>query len=318
LTRGNETPGRPPRWRGLLGAIWLGAILAGVAACSGSVATPSSSPAATATPIATPSPIATDSPTPSATFTPWATLSPTPTPSGTPATGTWTLDLYNARAVRWQDPDMTACVAASTQMMLNMAVYWQDYTPASGQPEPVRPELWKPTVTYASQEAILAYARKNTTQTLKDGGADAHGWRNSLNYFGWGHNSSLVFRDLTYTSFDGAAKATVSAIALYRKPVGILAWAGQHAQIVNGYKVTGEDPRTGSTNFTILGVYLTDSLKADGYRNTYIPLASWQSGGKKIRFVTYQMTNSPFVDPIDLQQGNAEWDGKWVIVAPVA
>jgi hypothetical protein len=29
------------------------------------------------------------------------------------------------------------------------------------------------------------------------------------------------------------------------------------------------------------------------------------------------MTNSPKVDSIDGQQGNAEWDGKWVIVAPV-
>jgi hypothetical protein len=315
LIRGN---GRPPRWRGLLGAIWLGAILAGAAACSGSVATPSAPPMATPTPVATPSPSAADPATPTATFTPWATVSPTPTPTGTPATGTWTLNLYNAKAVLWQDPDMTACVAASTQMMLNMAFYWQDYTPASGQPAPARPETWKPTVTYASMEAILVYARKNTTQTLRDGGADAHGWRNALNYYGWGHNSSLVFRDLTYMSFDGAAKATVSAIALYRKPVGILAWAGQHAQIVSGYKVTGEDPRTGSSNFAIAGVYVTDPLKADGFRNTYIPLATWQSGGKKIRFVTYQMTNSPYVDPIDGQQGNAEWDGKWVIVAPVA
>jgi hypothetical protein len=318
LIRIRSQGSRPQLARASFGALGLAIALLGIAACAGSAVTPSDAPTSVAPAVATPSPTATDPATPMATFTPWPTASPTPTPTPTPATGTWTLNLYNAKAVRWQDPDMTACVATSTQIMLNMAVYWKDYTPVPGQPTPAQPVNWKPTVTYASQEAILAYARKNTTQVLTDGGADAHGWRNALNYFGWGHNSSLVYRDLTYTSFESAAKATVSAVARYRKPVGILAWAGQHAQIVNGYKVTGEDPRTGSSRFTIVGVYITDPLKADGYRNAYIPLATWQSGGKKIRFTTYQMTNSPYVDPIDGQQGNAEWDGKWVIVAPVA
>jgi len=113
-------------------------------------------------------------------------------------------------------------------------------------------------------------------------------------------------------------RATVLAVAMYRKPVGILAAAGNHAQIVTGYRVTGYDPRTGSTNFTILGVYLSDPLKQDGYLNAYIPLSTLSSGVKKIKFTQYRMTNSPYVDSLDHQQGNAEWDGKWVIVAPVA
>jgi hypothetical protein len=270
------------------------------------------------TPAATPSPADLATPT----MTPWATPSPTPipttpAPTATPATGTWTMNIYNAKGVRWQNPDPTACIATTTMIILNFSVYSTDWTPAPGQPVPVRPELWKPTTTKPSQDAVLAYARKNTTQTLRDGGADAHGWRNSLNYYGWGHNGSLIFKDLTFTSFDAAARATVMALALYRKPVGILAWAGQHAQVVNGYRVSGQDPRTGSTKFTILGVYVTDPLQKDGYRNAYIPLATWMSGPGKIRFVTYQMTNSPYVDPIDGKQGNAEWDGKWTIVAPV-
>jgi hypothetical protein len=213
---------------------------------------------------------------------------------------------------------MTACTATSAQMMLNMAVYWRDYAPlAPGHAAPLAPKNWKPDASYARQAAILAFERHNTTQVLKDGGADAHGWRNALNYFGWGSLGSDIYRDMTFGSFEDAARSTVTAIALHRKPVGILAWAGQHAQVVTGYKVTGEDPRTGSAKFTIEGVYVTDPLRVDGMRNYYVSLATWKSGVKKIRFVTYQMTNSPYVDPLDGQQGNAEWDGKWVIVAPV-
>jgi hypothetical protein len=205
-------------------------------------------------------------------------------------------------------------------MMLNMAVDWTDYTPhAAGQKAPLRPRDWKVNVSYATQEAVLAYERHNTTQVLTDGGADAHGWRNALNYYGWGHNGAGVYDDLAFTSFDQAARATVTAIALYRKPVGILAQAGVHAQVVTGYRVVGEDPRTGSPRFTIAGIYLTDPIKGRGIVNRYVSIASWQSSSSKIfRFVTYKMTNSPYVDPIDGQQGNAEWDGKWVLVAPVA
>ena len=226
--------------------------------------------------------------------------------------------MYDARAVRWQNPDTTACTASSALMMLNMATYWQNYAPASGAvPVASQPTGWKPDVTYARQESILAYQRKTGTMLLSWPGADAHGWRDSLNYYGWGSIKAGVYTDQSFTSFDAAAKATVMAIALYRKPVGILSMAGNHAQIVTGYRVTGGDPRTGTTSFTVVGVYLTDPLRSHGFRDHYVPLATWKSGGKTIRFTPYEMTNSPYVDPIDGHQGNAEWDGKWVTIAPV-
>lgn len=265
------------------------------------------------------------SPTPSpptTTTSPTATVSvqpsaSAPSPMATP--GSWTLDLYDARAVRWQNPDVYACTAASALMMLNMAAYWQDYVPLGAlAPVPSPPRGWKPDVNYTRQESILAYQRKTGTMSLTWHGADAHGWRNSLNYYGWGSINAGVYADQSFTSFDAAVKSTVIAIALYRKPVGILSMAGNHAQIVTGYKVTGGDPRTGTTSFTVVGVYLTDPLQSHGFRDYYISLATWKSGGKTIRFTPYEMTNSPYKDPIDGQTGNAEWDGKWVIVAPVA
>jgi hypothetical protein len=242
---------------------------------------------------------------------------PAPSPKATPST--WTLDVYDARAVRWQNPDLTACTAASTQMMLNMSVYWEDDSPAgAAEPEPRPPLGWKADVSYARQESILAYQRRTGTMLLSWPGADAHGWRNALNYYGWGSVRAGVYRDEAFDSFDAAVRSTVTAIALYRKPVGILAWAGDHAQIVTGYRVTGDDPRTGMTDFSVVGVYLTDPLRSDGFRDHYVSLATWKSGAETIRFTPYLMTNSPYADPIDGHQGNAEWDGRWVIIAPVA
>jgi len=149
-----------------------------------------------------------------------------PSPAATP--GSWTLDLYDARAVRWQNPDVSACTAASALMMLNMAVYWQDYVPLGAlAPVPSPPRGWKPDITLARQKSILAYQRKTGTMSLSWPGADAHGWRNSLNYYGWGSINAGVYGDQSFISFAAAARATVTAIALYRKPVGILSIGGE-------------------------------------------------------------------------------------------
>jgi hypothetical protein len=304
-----------------LTAIALGVAFA-VSGCagSGSASPTPPPPASLATASSDPSVAATPSPNstlPAATMTPWAT--PTPAQSAKPANGTWTYDVYDARAVRWQDPDLSACTAASALIMLNMAMYWHDYTSlAAGRANAKAPTQWKPTVLYTTQESVLAYQRKTGTMLLSWRGADAHGWRNALNYYGWGSTKAGVFKDQSFTSFDTAVQSTVRAIALFRKPVGILAWAGDHAQIVTGYKVTGEDPRTGGTAFTVIGVYVTDPLKGDGLRDKYVALATLRSGAKTIRFRPYLMTNSPYIDPLDGKQGNAEWDNKWVIVGPVA
>lgn len=293
------------------------ALAMAVAACSAAAPTPTPvtrdpSLAASPMPTATPSPMLTATPSPS--------LSPSPDATPTHAApATWIYNVYDSAAVRWQDPDMTACTAASALIMLNMATYWPDYSPhAGGHTTPLAPTGWKIDTSYDRMETLLAYQRKTGTMLLSWPGADAHGWRNSLNYYGWGNMKADVYRDMAFGSFAAAATATVMAVALYRKPVGILGWAGDHAQIVTGYKVYGDDPRIGATGFTILGVYLTDPLKKDGYRNSYISLATWKSGGRTIRFTPYTMTNSPYKDPIDGQLANSEWDGKWVIVAPVA
>jgi hypothetical protein len=219
----------------------------------------------------------------------------------------WALDVYDARADRWQDPDYTACTAASTESVLNTIAL--DGPPSSF--------VWQPTTSYSTQESILAFEREHMTMLTSSAGTDPHGWRNALNYYGWGSMYAGVYRDSAYSSFDAAAKAAVSAIAMYHKPVGILARAGSHAQVVTGYEVVGADPSTGSLDFTIVGVALTDPLRTVGYRDTWIAIADWRSGGSLVRFSQYMEHDSPYQDPIDGQIGDHEWDGLWVIIDPV-
>jgi hypothetical protein len=225
-------------------------------------------------------------------------------PSPDPA---WTGDLYDTRADRWQDPDITACTAASTMSMLNTISYSGS---ASGL-------VWQPTTSYDNQESILAYERAHMTMLVTSLGTDPHGWRNALNYFGWGSIDAGVYRDSSYSSFDAASKAAVSALAKYHKPVGILARSGAHSQFITGYQVTGDDPSTGSSNFTIVGVDITDPLQSHGLRDHWVTLATWRSGDAQLSFSAYLQADSPYQDPIDSHIGYDEWYGKWVIIDPV-
>ena len=262
---------------------------------------PRSAPATPAP--ATPAP-ATPAPATPAPATPARSASTDTTAS---AATTWSLDLYNSRAERWQDPDYAACTAASTESMLNTIAY--DGSASAF--------VWSATTSYSTQESILAYERAHMTMLPSSAGSDPHGWRNALNYYGWGSVNAGVYRDASYGSFDAAARAAVSAMARTHKPVGILAHAGGHAEFVTGYVVTGADPKTGSMAFSISSVDLTDPLRSDGRRDTSITLAQWRSGGTWVRFSAYKETDSPYTDPIDGRVGRSEWYGKWVILEPV-
>ena len=232
---------------------------------------------------------------------------PPPVTAASSAAATYTVDLYDSRAERWQNPDKKACTAASTLSMLNTISY-------AGAPAGF---VWKPTTAFATQEAIFGFERAHMTMTTLSAGTDPHGWRNALNYYGWGSIKAGVYVDESFTTFDAAAKRAVSALATTRKPVGILARLGGHAQFITGYTVTGADPATGSTDFTVVGVYLTDPWQAAGHRDTYVTYAQWQTGGKWFRFSQYVKTDSPYKDRIDGHVGVTEWYGKWVIIAPV-
>ncbi len=239
--------------------------------------------------------------------------SPQPAPLPAAAPATYIRDLYSASLFRYQDPDGTACTAAATEVMLNLT---------QGRGTAGDGFIWSATTSYQTQEAILAWERDNDTLDGGAPGSDPHGWRNALNYYGWGSFATFGARhyeDLSYSSYAAATKAAVIAIARENKPVGILAWAGGHAQIMTGYEVYGQDP-TVSSDFSVTAVYLTDPLAGNSIVDARITYKSFQSGSTAYRFTAYGWKDSGADDPY--MPGNTaswrEWYGKWVIVAPVS
>ncbi len=225
---------------------------------------------------------------------------------------TFSENFYDGAGVRYQDPDYTACVPTSTLMMLNFVA--TKGSRGTG-------FRWTATTAYSAEESMLQWERTHMTQLTSHLGVDANGWRNGLNYYGWGAYTSeagMTYRVFAYSSYDAALKAIVQAVATYNKPVGFLGWAGGHAQIVNGYRVTGLDPATSSA-FTVTTIYLTDPLASDGMRNYAISAQNFGSGSTKYRFRPYTYTDSPYDDPYSPGTAAAyrAWYGKWVIVAPV-
>jgi hypothetical protein len=238
--------------------------------------------------------------------------------AATPTPATYYYNVFVSGAIRYQNPDLTACTAAMTQSMLN-TIYYNSAKPLSAitAVQAAQPSLaWTPTLTYKSQSYILRYERSHMTMSPVTPGSDVHGWRNALNFYGWGSIDAGVYADLSYKTFDEAAKATVHEIAMTNEPVGILSEFGSHAAMATGYSVTGADPRTGSLDFKVNGVYLTDPLRERRVTNHYFSYQEWKFGPPLVRFWPFEQVDSVIKDPIDGQVGVHEWWRKFVIVAP--
>jgi hypothetical protein len=245
------------------------------------------------------------------------------------AAQTWTTNLYTPSAFLYQDPYPTACTAAAAMIMLNTTAYrhaggdafhWAA-SRVKNDPNPAN---------YRDMASILWWERSHDTLSIFGAGSDGHGWRNALNAFGWGgatmtDSSKWIYDDLEFTSYDAAVHAAVRAIARFGMPVGILAWAGGHAQVMTGFVVDGEDPAL-SDAFTVRYVYVSDPLYSDHYVNVKVSNATFKSGSLRIRFQAYRETDSPYDDPLQAgwkrssvapSRGSSEWYRRWVIVAPI-
>lgn len=230
------------------------------------------------------------------------------------------LDLFVASGFRYQDPNMYACTSTSTMDMLNFIALGG--TGGSG-------FRWKPTLAGTTRDSILAWER--THDTLAGGnGSDPHGVRNALNYYGWGSGTlaagSRVYDDITFSTYDGAVKRAVRAMAQTRKPVAILAWAGRHMQMLVGYYGLVGDPLVRDslgryTNaFTVEGFYLADPLKSQRFVNRAISYSSLKyTTNLKFKFRPYLETDSPYDDVYTpgYLPARYEWYNRYVIVAPL-
>jgi hypothetical protein len=245
------------------------------------------------------------------------------------ATSMWTKNLYASGAFLYQDPYWQGCTAASTMIMLNTIAYRR--TGGDG-------FLWTQTrikndsnrSNVRDLTSILAFERAHDTLSMLGAGSDAHGWRNALNYYGWGSTAmtnpaNMVYQDRAFSTFDAALHDAVRDIARFNKPVGIVGWAGRHAQVMTGYVVEGEDPAI-SDAFLVRYIYLSDSLRADGYVNIKLSTAQLRSGNLHYRFQAYRESDSPYDDAYTAgwrrsavlpTRGPSQWYRRWVIVAPV-
>ncbi len=220
-------------------------------------------------------------------------------------------NLYSSQ-VRYQNPDLTACVATSTMIMLNEVA--ANGHKGSG-------FRWVTSTALSKQRAIMRWARVRDTLEPGPGGTDPNGWRNALNWYGWGdyaHPEAMTYQVFAYGTYADAVKQAVIAIARYRRPVGMLGWAGGHAQVINGYTVFGQDPAS-SSQFTVVSINLTDPLKRDALRNVRLTYSQLASGSLKYRFRRYRQTDSPKDDPYmpGIVAADRGWYNRWVIVAPV-
>jgi hypothetical protein len=189
--------------------------------------------------------------------------------------------------------------------------------------------IWKPDIGAGVRDRILAWERSH--DTMAGGrGSDPHGWRNALNYYGWGPSALLagarIYDDYSYSSFDGAMKAAVRGLVATGKPVGLLGWRGAHAQMITGYyglvgNPFAKDVAGRYTNaFTVAGFYLTDPLRRSKAVNRAISnTALRRTLTYKWRFQRYRETDSRYDDPYTpgYRVSRAEWYGRFVLVLPI-
>ena len=270
--------------------------------------------------VAAPSAALAASPEPSSTpiVEPAPSASP-PAPAPTPQAPA-TLNLYKSAGFRYQNPSYTACTATSVMDMLNFVSLGRrggsDF-------------VWTRSLSPSRRDSILRWERAH--HTMVGGlGTDVHGWRNALNYYGWGRTAlwagSRVYDDFSFTSYGSAMKAAVRAMIATRKPVAMAAWAGRHAVMITGYYGLSGDPfatsATGeyTNTFSVAGFYLSDPLKESGRRNVRISYARLaRSTNANLRFRRYRETDSPFDDRYTAgwRASTSEWYGKWVLILPV-
>ena len=230
------------------------------------------------------------------------------------------MNLFASSGFAFQDPNMNACTSTATRSMLNFIA--KRGTGGRG-------FLWAMTNSSLLRDSILAWEQAN--DTLPRGrGSDPHGWRNALNFYGWGPDAlmagSRVYEDATYASFSGAMKSAVRAMIATGKPVGVLAWRGEHAQMLTGYwglsgNPFAKDSAGRFTNaFTVAGFYLTDPLRASNIVNRAVTWTKLKTAtNTKLRFQRYYETDSTYDDPYTpgIRPSRDEWYGRFVLILPI-
>jgi len=230
------------------------------------------------------------------------------------------LNLFHPHRFVFEDPNPFACTSASVMSMLNFVL--AEGSGGTG-------FRWVGVHSGSARDAILRWER--THDTLVGGrGSDPHGWRNALNYFGWGPGAlgagSRFYNDAAYRTFDAAIKDAVRALVRTHRPIGMLARAGKHADVITGYYGLRGQPfaRDASGHFTdtftVGGVFLSDPFRSDGIVNMKVGYERLRTiRNSLIRFKPYLETDSPLDDRYTpgVRPSTSEWHGKFVLILPI-
>lgn len=175
------------------------------------------------------------------------------------------------------------CVAASAQMMFNMILDETDHS-------------------RAGQKQYYLYARAHDLTPDRIPGADPRGWALALRHFGGGNYS-----DVSSPTFKSALRQAARRMRLTGKPVGILARAGDHAMVLNGFTASA-DPAT-ALSFDVTAVYIMGPLYPDSPKYDPPPNSRFTAAAFKRKY--FQRYDDPF--------GSAKWsvwEGSFVTINP--
>ena len=233
---------------------------------------PTPAPDPTAAPTAAPAPTSAPAEhTPSPTETPSAT--PKPTPSSTRVIQSRNLYRYSAMVRQYTS---YWCVPATVQSIANLVLGTSNRS-------------------YSRQGYIYKLTRLHNRYRYATRGNDPQGWAWTLRYF----TNGKPYYPRAYTNKDHAIASIWASIARTRNPVGVPVYAGTHAWVVLGYKLSYDTDEPAKK--TLLGLYVSGPLGTTSDRWPYKYLSVSQFRDVFTRYHEWQRS--------------VIWEGKWVVLA---
>lgn len=199
--------------------------------------------------------------------------------TATPTERARTVDLYRSGAAVLQYTSYW-CVPAAAQTMINLATGRSDRS-------------------YATQSRLYTELRRANLYQYSTRGNDVRGWARVLTAR---LPTGMGYADTSFSSRSAAYLAIVKAMDRTRRPVGIVVDEGSHAWTVVGFSIRETPGVPNST--TVLGFYVVGPLGS--------PSDPWPK-----RYYTADQLASRFTRYHESQR-SVPWEGRYVIVAPLA
>jgi hypothetical protein len=155
-----------------------------------------------------------------------------------------------------------------------------------------------------SQGRLDRLARSLSSDRLVGPGSEPEGWAAALNKLGFGPYVVVSVR-----TRDGAIEAAARAMALTRRPVGLLMWRGAHAWVMSGFDAT-TNPAT-TDDFRVTHVHVVDP---------WYPRTSsiWGASQRPDTQIAVSRLAADFLPWRRPAVRYTEKDGQYVLVLPVA